>query len=287
MLKNFLISIFNIIDNTLGFIGIDTDKLMAKLQVRWLYNGKLNRRLFRSNEERGKLNLYIEYVPDRYCDGYESYKQSPNFLAFSDIEKWTEGNSRINAGDLTRFFFINLCIDSLLEENLIGNVVELGVFKGNSAFLLSKFAKRISTKCYLFDTFEGFDARDLTGRDAQFAQFEKPLFSDTSLEAVKEVVQGGPNTLFVKGYFPESLKKIDSVGELILVHVDCDLEKPIAAALDYFYPKIKKGGFLIMHDYSSLNWPGAKHAINEFFKDKPEFVVPIPDKSGTCVIRKM
>src|ERR1700723_1516508 len=62
MLKNFLISIFNIIDNTLGFIGIDTDKLMAKLQVRWLYNGKLNRRLFRSNEERGKLNLYISFA---------------------------------------------------------------------------------------------------------------------------------------------------------------------------------------------------------------------------------
>jgi len=284
MLKNFLISIFNSIDNTLGFIGIDTDKLMAQLQNRWLHNGKLNRRLFRSNEKRGKLNFYTEYVPDRYCYQYELYKQSPNFLDFSDIEKWTKGNFRNNAGDLTRFFFINLCIDSLLEENLIGNVVELGVYKGNSAFLLSKFAKRTSTKCYLFDTFEGFDVRDLKGRDAQF---EKSSFADTSLEAVKEVVQGGPNTIFVKGYFPESLKEIDSVGELILVHVDCDLEKPIAAALDYFYPKIKKGGFLIMHDYSGLSWPGAKHAINEFFKDKPEFVVPIPDKSGTCVIRKM
>jgi len=72
-----------------------------------------------------------------------------------------------------------------------------------------------------------------------------------------------------------------------LVHLDCDLKKPTMAALEYFYPRIVKGGFLVMHDHSSYCWKGAEEAINEFFKDKPEWVIPVPDKSGSCVIRKI
>jgi len=66
-----------------------------------------------------------------------------------------------------------------------------------------------------------------------------------------------------------------------------DLEKPITESLKYFYPKLKKGGFLIMHDYSSLYWKGSKNAIDTFFMDKEEMIVPIADKSGSCVIRKI
>jgi Macrocin-O-methyltransferase (TylF) len=70
------------------------------------------------------------------------------------------------------------------------------------------------------------------------------------------------------------------------VHLDCDLYAPFAAGLRYFNPRLVEGGFLIMHDYSSLYWAGAEQAIDEFFADLPEKPIPIPDKSGTAVIRK-
>jgi len=44
---------------------------------------------------------------------------------------------------------------------------------------------------------------------------------------------------------------------------------------------------LNMHNYSSLYWDGAESAIDEFFADKPERLVPVPDKSGTVVVRKV
>jgi O-methyltransferase len=59
------------------------------------------------------------------------------------------------------------------------------------------------------------------------------------------------------------------------------------AALEYFYPRLVPGGFFILHDYSSLYWDGAEKAIDEFLADKPERVMPIPDKSGTVVVRKV
>jgi hypothetical protein len=257
---------------------------------------KLNTILYRYSISRKKLNSHIlenvngsfslpyyffnQHIPDRYTYNFSQYKQLTDFLSFRDLKTWTKDNYKNNAADISRFFFLNLCIDYLLEESIKGNVAELGVYKGNSAFLLAKYARRINSTCYLFDTFEGFNSKDLSGLPA-----EKNDFSDTSLEEVKQTL-GDENTIYVKGYFPDSLKQIEDIDSFCLVHLDCDLEKPFVASLNYFYPRLKSGGFLIMHDHSSFHWPGAKKTIDDFFKHKNEYPIPIPDKSGTCVIRK-
>ena len=41
-----------------------------------------------------------------------------------------------------------------------------------------------------------------------------------------------------------------------------------------------------MHDYTSLYWEGVEKAVEEFFADKVESVIPIPDMSGTVAVRK-
>jgi hypothetical protein len=46
------------------------------------------------------------------------------------------------------------------------------------------------------------------------------------------------------------------------------------------------GGYLIVHDYASLGWDGAERAVDEFFLDKPEAVIPLTDGCGSAVIRK-
>ena len=265
----------------LNLIKFDFDrfnKYYFNFLTKW---GKLNTSHI-NKDNYSDSTFFIQNIPDRYSSNIELYKQKINFLNFEDLDKWTRGNLKNNIIDFSRYFFLNLCIDYLLEENLDGNVAEVGVYKGNSAFLFSKFAQRRNKTCYLFDTFEGFNSKDLVGKDIHA---NEDAFVDTSLEMVKKLI-GEKNIVYVKGYFPESLNQIGGIDDLILVHIDCDLEKPVLSALNYFYPRIRKGGFLIMHDHSSFYWPGAQNAINEFFKDKMEFIIPIPDKSGTCVIRK-
>jgi hypothetical protein len=244
---------------------------------------KVNEHLVNYKPNNEWQRQFIQYLPDRYSGNLTQYKQGANFLDYNDVKKWTAGYYDNNVGDLTRFFFLNLCIDQLIEEKLTGDIGELGVFKGNSAFLLAKFSRLMKTKCYLFDTFEGFDEKDFESGTEKRYEHD---FSDTSLNSVKQLV-GEEDTVYVKGFFPDSLTQLNGSQEYIIAHIDCDLEAPFRAALSYFYPRLKKGGFLIMHDYSSLYWPGAKIAADAFFKDKPEFVIPIADKSGTCVIRKI
>lgn len=283
--KNTLKFIYKISRKILFFIlDLFDNDVITDMMYRYQFSRRKINKLNGDHSDKGLSRfLYTQHIPDRYSLNLAKYRQKSNFFNFQDLEKWVADNYQNNIVDINRFFFLNLCIDLLLVNGLTGNVAEIGVYKGNSAFLLSKFARKVDGTCYLFDTFKGFDQRDLFNLDAKV---ESKAFADTSLDFVKNIV-GEENTVYVKGYFPDSIKDFEEPDSFILVHIDCDLEKPFSAALNYFYPKIKQGGFLIMHDYSSLYWQGAEKAIDEFFEDKREFVIPIPDKSGTCVIRKI
>ncbi len=46
------------------------------------------------------------------------------------------------------------------------------------------------------------------------------------------------------------------------------------------------GGLFLLHDYSSKHWAGAKLAIDEFCKASGEYVICMPDKSGSAFLRK-
>ena len=197
-----------------------------------------------------------------------------------DVEKFVF-NSPNNASDLARFYAFCLMFDEIEKDKIVGDIAEIGVYRGHTATLLADFARRIGVNLYLLDTFEGFAASDLTGVDAQ----QQVQFSDTSLDSVRNFV-GEANVSFIKGYFPETASDLPTHGVYSIVHIDCDLYSPILAALEYFYPRLTEGGFLVIHDYSSLWWPGAEQAVDEFFADKPEWIVPMPDISGSVIVRK-
>jgi SAM-dependent methyltransferase len=224
---------------------------------------------------------YLSKLPDRYYGHYPKYVAGGGQMRFGDLSKFTRKN-RLNTADLSRFYFFNLILDQVLKEQLAGDVAELGVYKGNTAFLLTKLVNLLGRTVYLFDTFEGFSSNDLCGIDAN----KLPEFADTSLASVRALI-GDENVRFIKGRFPASADLVEPNLSFCLVHLDCDLYVPFRAALDYFYPRLVPGGFLIMHDYLGLYWDGVEKAVDEFFADKPEKVVPIPDKSGTVVIRKL
>jgi hypothetical protein len=240
-------------------------------------------RLFGLELRRRNEYEYIGRIPDRFSENRERYNKIG--AAFSDrsVAAFLAGNTR-NTGDLARYYFLAMICDLVEKEALPGDVAELGVYKGNTAFLLADLARRVGRTAYLFDTFTSLPDRDFIGIDSSYLD-HKNDFMDTSIEAVRSLV-GSPNVEFIAGYFPDSITNASAKTRYALVHLDCDLYAPTYAGLEFFYPKLVRGGFLIIHDYMSLYWDGVEKAIDDFFADKPERFIPIPDKSGTIAIRK-
>ncbi|MGH7993804.1 MAG: TylF/MycF/NovP-related O-methyltransferase [Limisphaerales bacterium] len=186
--------------------------------------------------------------------------------------------------DTVRRDMIILLLRSLVERAVEGDLAELGVFRGNTARLIHHYLPE--RKLYLFDTFAGFDERDVriegaqTGRKTRTAEF-----SETNVEmARKYIAPQNDNVQFFPGYFPESAPEFLRQRKFALAHLDADLYEPMLAGLNYFYDKVVPGGIILAHDFNS--WPGARKAVQDFFRDKPEIPLPMPDKSGSALIIK-
>lgn len=216
--------------------------------------------------------------PQRYWGTYQRYRQRGGLVDLEDdVRGFVSGG---NVGDMARFFFFSLAFDQIMKEGLSGDLAELGVYRGNTASLIARMARRLGRTAFLLDTFEGFSESDFRGIDSH----QKMQFTDTSLEGVSRLV-GEENVRFIKGHFPGTASELPDTS-YCLVHIDCDLYAPILSALEYFYPRLVPGGYLIVHDYSSLAWDGAERAVDEFFSDKPESLIGLPDGAGSVAIRK-
>jgi len=224
------------------------------------------------NSRRSKI--YLAYRPDSHFD----FESIPRFSEF--YRRFVHQAPRYNPGDLARLYMLILNVARVLKDDIPGDFAELGVYRGNTAQILAEAARAAGRRLYLFDTFAGFSSAD-------YADAEPPsqAFTDASLDDVKRLV-GTESVEYVVGKFPESLSGVTVTSRFAIVHLDCDLYKPMAAGLAYFYPRLSPGGLMILHDYTSGHWSGCAQAIDEFLKDKPERAVLIPDKSGSAILVK-
>jgi len=186
--------------------------------------------------------------------------------------------------DGVRRDMIILLLRSLEERNVPGLFAELGVYRGGTARLIHHYTPE--RELHLFDTFAGFDARDAThDREVVAHEVDTTLFRDTGINLVKEAIKPkNHNVHFHQGYFPEIMSDELRFGRYAFVHLDADLYSPIIKGLEIFYPLMSSGGFLLVHDYNA--WPGARDAVEEFCALQGIVPVPMPDKSGSCVLLK-
>lgn len=168
------------------------------------------------------------------------------------------------------------------QRKIKGNVAEAGVYKGWFAKCINRmFADR---KLYLIDTFEGFDERDtIVEVKKEFSKADQN-WGDTSVEFVLSQMEYVDRCIVKKGFFPDVMQ--DVIDEFCFVSLDMDLYQPIYAGLEYFYPRLSKGGYIFVHDCRNEEYLGARKAVLDFCEKEAIGYVPLSDEWGTVVITK-
>lgn len=181
--------------------------------------------------------------------------------------------------DYFRYATLGLAVERIRSERIPGAFAELGVWRGVTSAFLHRLAPERTL--YLFDTFAGFPAADLPAG----AQDER--FRDTSEDAVRARVGASANVLLRPGYVPDTLAGLED-ERFAFVLLDLDLYDPTLASLEFFYPRVPRGGYLVIHDYNNpeSDW-ACKRAFDAFLSDKPELVVELGDMWGSALIRRL
>jgi O-methyltransferase len=184
--------------------------------------------------------------------------------------------------DYFRYSSLELVAQELNECGVIGSVAELGVYRGDYAQYINYCFP--NKKLYLFDTFEGFDKRDFDKEDK--SSCIDANFSNTSVRHVLKKMKYPENCIVRKGFFPETALGLEN-EEFIFASIDTDLYEPIYEGLRFFYPRLKKGGYIFVHDYNNFTaYCGAKKAVRQFSKENNIAFFPMSDPMGSAVFVK-
>ena len=142
-----------------------------------------------------------------------------------------------------------------------GNIVEVGVYQGGTAWYLTQLAQQQNRKIYLYDTFSGIPFKG----DLDYHNVGD--FSDTSFEAVRDAL---PYAIVVEGLFPDSAVEMENIA---FVHLDCDQYQSVIDSWHFLKDKLVPGAIVwfddAMGDYDYKGVPGqvngADFAMRELF----------------------
>ncbi|WP_320972896.1 TylF/MycF/NovP-related O-methyltransferase [Enterocloster bolteae] len=224
-----------------------------------------------------KPDVIIMGILTGWQDGME-YLVSEGFPEERIITKYVDLATRARKNFLEKAANIVKEIEKRGKGDVSGSVAELGVYRGD-------FAKEINSvfsdrRLYLYDTFDGFPEKDLSYEIINGLLLgEAGKLSNTSVEYVLSRMPYKDRCVVRKGYFPESASDDDET--FVFVSIDVDLYKPTLAGLEYFWPRMSRNGYILVHDYFSYAYEGARKAIDEFSVKYKTAYVPIGD---TCSI---
>lgn len=177
----------------------------------------------------------------------------------------------MSMASIERHYEIYKAVEYVCQAGLVGDFVEAGAWKGGGAMMMALTAARCGQPerhIWLFDTFEGHPhtdrARDidLWGKVAE--DDWHPGWGAT------DVVQTARNMDSVKARFTlvkglvEHTAPWTETGALALVRIDVDWYAPTKAILETLWPRLVRGGIVIVDDYG--HYKGQRQAVDEYFK---------------------
>jgi O-methyltransferase len=166
-------------------------------------------------------------------------------------------------------------VTEVLDGRIAGDLVECGVWRGGSAFLMAGLLRRRGVRdrrVWLFDSFAGLPPpEEIDGpkaiayaRDVASPGYFENCRAD--LNGVEAAVAGlglGAYVRIVKGWFEQTLPEFrERVGPISVLRVDADWYSSVRCCLENLFDQVSAGGFIVLDDY--FTWDGCAVAVHEF-----------------------
>jgi len=173
---------------------------------------------------------------------------------------------------------LDCLIDRALQvktDNIDGDVAEVGVARGGSAKLLASIFQ--DKKIHLYDTFQGLPHEDIFSGKV-IGDFSEPE------SIARETLSKFDNVEINVGVFPDTIN-LENTNYYSFVHLDADTYKSTMDGLIYFYPRMNKGGIILIDDYMFEELPGVTLAVLEFTRvHNIKYLIP---ERWMCLIQKI
>lgn len=178
-----------------------------------------------------------------------------------------------------RIFSLCDAVKYIHDNNIDGDIVECGVWKGGSMMAIADTLLKLGDSkrdLYLFDTFDGMappteNDVDIEGISAEDLLNNAEKIKDDSVWccAGLDIVKRSLGTVnypsekihYVQGMVEQTIPE-HTPQKIALLRLDTDWYESTKHEMEHLFPRLVKGGILIIDDYG--HWQGAKKAIDDY-----------------------
>lgn len=207
---------------------------------------------------------------------------SKNIKKNFEFTKTPTGVNRDNVNTLLwRHWIVSYAVRHAIEftdsENF--NFVECGVGDGlTTFFVLHEICgdKKTATKSFmhLYDSWDAMRKEDLLENELNYAGRYDNLDVNRTKRNLAEFQD---NIIYHQGFIPESFSTLPKAPDsIVYLSIDLNSARPTLDALNFFFPRLVKGGLILFDDYGQVGYLDTRKAIDKFFYDKPGILLKLP-----------
>ena len=220
--------------------------------------------------------------------GYKISKINTNKIlsvveADENIKSLILKSSKFSMTGELRMFILSNAIKFVKDNNLQGDFVECGVWRGGNLILMNELNKfyDLKKKVYGYDTFDGMsqptnfdiDAYNIFAKNRLEKSLKTKLKENihcySPIDEVEENIKTNSSLneiILIKGMVEKTLLNKDNIpNKISILRLDTDFYESTKTELEILFPKLVSGGVLILDDYGY--WSGARKAVDEYFKN--------------------
>ncbi|MFB4162158.1 TylF/MycF family methyltransferase [Geomicrobium sp. JSM 1781026] len=177
------------------------------------------------------------------------------------------------------------CMTSVVKDNIPGDFIETGVWRGGACIFMSGFLDVMGItdrNVWVADSFEGLPKPNEEKYPKDKGDTHHTVdYLRVSLEDVKHNFNKydllNDNVHFLKGWFKDTLPSAP-IEQLAILRLDGDLYESTMDSLNNLYDKVSPGGYIIIDDFIL---PGCNAAIMDYRAEHhiTEPLIPIDSMS--------
>jgi len=218
---------------------------------------------------------------DEY-DGEIFRKASTDIKKIEFSKGSTTGIDRNNVDTLLwRHWIVSYSIRHAIEfaESINFNFVECGVADGITAFFAlreicghKKTANNFSM--HLYDAWNQMRKEGLL--ESELSRVGG--YVEISIDRTKRnLTEFKDNVVYHQGYIPESFSMLpEHPNQIIYLHIDLNSANNTLSTLEFFYPRLVRGGVILFDDYGSMAFEDTKKTVDAFFFGKSGILLKFP-----------
>lgn len=190
---------------------------------------------------------------------------------------------------MQRLTSLQRCVETVLAEDVPGDLVECGVWRGGASILMRAVLSAYGDEkrsVWLCDSFEGVPPPDTAHYEADKGiklHRAAGVLAVPQAQVKSNFERYGlldDRVRFIPGWFKDTLQDAP-IDRVSVLRLDGDLYESTIQALDALYPRLSSGGFCIIDDYHAIE--ACRQAVADY-RTAHGITAQIEEIDGTGVL---